>query len=79
MHTEGPMSMLALPQMTAEVFVKRFGSIMWLSIGISLACSLAGLMLATVIDVPCSALIVLTMAAVYLIAWSIRRFFLEGV
>ena len=59
------MSMLALPQMTAELFVRRFASIMWLSVAISLACSLGGLMLATVVNVPCSALIVLTMAAVY--------------
>ncbi len=63
-----PMSMLSLPQMTAEAFVRRFSSIMWLSIAISLLCSLSGLLLATVINVPCSALIVLTMASVYIIA-----------
>lgn len=63
------MSMLALPQMTAEIFVKRFSAIMWLSIACSLACSLAGLFLATVIEVPCSALIVLTMAAIYLVSY----------
>lgn len=63
------MSMLALPQMTAEIFVKRFSSIMWLSIGISLGCSVAGLMLATVIEVPCSALIVLTMTGIYILAY----------
>ena len=72
------MSMLALPQMTAEIFVRRFVSIMWLSVAISLACSLGGLLLATVVNVPCSALIVLTMAAVYVIALLlktlIRRF-----
>ncbi len=62
------MSMLSLPQMTAEAFVRRFSSIMWLSIAISLLCSLSGLLLATVINVPCSALIVLTMASVYIIA-----------
>lgn len=68
------MSMLVLPQMTAEVFVKRFGSIMWLSTVISLVCSVTGLMLATVVNVPCSALIVLTMAAIYMATWVIRRF-----
>lgn len=62
------MSMLALPQMTAEVFVRRFGSIMWLSAVISLLCSVTGLFLATVIEVPCSSLIVLTMATVYILA-----------
>lgn len=61
------MSMLALPQMTAEVFVRRFGSIMWLSAIISLTCSISGLLLATVIEVPCSSLIVLTMVAVYIL------------
>lgn len=61
------MSMLALPQMTAELFCNRFRSMMWLSILISLVCSLGGLMLATQINVPCSALIVLTMTAAYII------------
>jgi len=62
------MSMLALPQMTAEVFARRFRSIMWLSIAVSLACSVGGLMLGLVVEVPCSALIVLTMAGVYILA-----------
>ncbi|MDE6417676.1 MAG: metal ABC transporter permease [Duncaniella sp.] len=62
------MSMLALPQMTAEVFARRFSSIMWLSILLSLACSLGGLFLGLVVEVPCSALIVLVMAAVYIVA-----------
>ena len=62
------MSMLVLPQMTAEIFVHRFGSIMRLSVVISLICSVGGLFLATVVNVPCSALIVLLMAAFYLAA-----------
>ena len=66
------MSMLSLPQMTAEIFVRRFSSILLLSAGISLTCSVAGLLLSTVINVPCSALIVLIMAAVYLIALAVR-------
>lgn len=61
------MSMLTLPQMIAETYSHRFRSIMLLSVGISLLCSVAGVLLATVIDVPCSALIVLTMAAAYII------------
>lgn len=67
------MSMLSLPQMTAEIFVRRFASIMWLSTGVSLVCSVSGLLLATVINVPCSALIVLTMVAVYLISLAVSR------
>ncbi|MDE6170711.1 MAG: metal ABC transporter permease [Duncaniella sp.] len=59
------MSMLALPQMSAECFTHRFGRIMLLSAAISLACSVGGLFLSTVVDVPCSALIVVLMAAAY--------------
>lgn len=68
------MSMFALPQMTAECFARRFGGIMLLSAAISLACSVGGLFLSTVINVPCSALIVLIMAAVYIIARIVRSF-----
>ena len=66
------MSMLALPQMTAECFARRFASIMWLSIAVSLVCSAGGLFLATVVPVPCSALMVLVMAAVYVAARAVR-------
>lgn len=59
------MSMFALPQMIAETFCHRFKTIMLLSIAVSLGCSIAGLLLGTVINVPCSALIVLTMTATY--------------
>lgn len=59
------MSMFALPQMIAETFCHRFKTMMLLSIAVSLGCSIAGLLLGTVINVPCSALIVLTMTATY--------------
>lgn len=62
------MSMLALPQMTAEIFCRRFRTIMFMSICISLLCSIGGLFLSIIIEVPCSALIVLTMAGVYISA-----------
>ena len=52
--------------------MRRFASIMWLYIGLSLACSLGGLLLATVVNVPCSALIVLTMAVTYGVAHLVR-------
>lgn len=61
------MSMLALPQMIAETFCHRFKSMMWLSIAVSMGCCVCGLMLGVVVDVPCSALIVLTMTGVYII------------
>ena len=62
------MSMLALPQMVAETFCHRFKSMMLLSIAVSMFCCVAGLLLGTVIDVPCSALIVLTMTGAYILA-----------
>ena len=62
------MSMFALPQMVAEMWCRRFASLMWLSMAVSLVCCLGGLMLGTVIDVPASALIVLTMVAAYVVA-----------
>ncbi len=60
------MSMISLPQMTAEIFCNRFKTIMWLSIALSVAGCLTGLFLSVYIDVPCSALIVITLAGVYL-------------
>ena len=61
------MSMLTLPQMIAELFCRRFGTIMFTSVAVSLICCIGGLLLCTVIDVPCSALIVLGMCGIYLI------------
>lgn len=60
------MSLLSLPQMIAEIYCNRFKSMMLLSIIISLACCLAGLLLTTIIDAPCSAIIVIIMVAVYI-------------
>lgn len=62
------MSMLSLPMMTAEVFMKRFKGMMLLSIAVSVVCSVAGLMIGTLVDVPCSAIIVMIMAAVFIVA-----------
>lgn len=65
------MAMLSLPIMTAEVFSHRYWRVMQISIAISALCSLAGLMLGTVIEIPCSAFIVIVNAAVYISAKSI--------
>ncbi len=59
------MSMLALPQMTAELFSRRFKNIIFLSILFSIISCTGGLLLGTIIDVPCSALIVIIMVAAY--------------
>jgi len=68
------MSMLSLPIITAEVFFRRFGTVMAASAVISLISSLAGLFLSTVIDVPCSALIVLIMVAIFIGARVVAAF-----
>ena len=62
------MSMLSLPIMTAEVFIHSFKRLIFASVGISLVASVSGLMLSAVIEVPCSALIVMILAIMYLIA-----------
>ena len=60
------MSMLSLPQMTAEVFTRRFGGMMWVSVLVSAAGSVGGLALSAYVDVPCSALIVIMLAAMFI-------------
>lgn len=67
------MSMISLPQLTAEVFCNRFGRMMGLSVALSLLSCVAGLLLAMVIDVPCSALIVIVMALLFALARIFRR------
>lgn len=62
------MSMLSLPMMTAEVFFRRFKSMMLLSVIVSIICSISGLFIGTIVDVPCSAIIVLIMALVFIVA-----------
>lgn len=62
------MSMLSLPMMTAESFVHRFGPLMRVSVVISIVCCVAGLFVSAVIDVPASAIIVLLMAGVFIVA-----------
>lgn len=66
------MSALTLPQMAAEVCDRRFAGIMFKSVIISVLCSIAGLILSAYIDVPCSALIVMAMAAAYIIMRLVR-------
>ena len=62
------MSMLSLPQMIAEIYCRRFKTMMLSSIVISAAGSTVGLLASAVINVPCSALIVASLAAIFIIA-----------
>ncbi len=66
------MSMLSLPMMIAETFTHRLRPLMAWSAVISLVCSVAGLFIASVVDVPCSALIVLLMATLFIVCRSIK-------
>lgn len=61
------MSLLALPQMIAETWSRRFLTVMLSSMAVSVLCCMAGLWLSVIIDVPCSALIVLVMTALFFI------------
>lgn len=61
------MSMFSLPQMTAEIYCHRFKQLVWVSIGVSVATCVGGLMLSTLGDVPCSAIIVALMAGVFIV------------
>lgn len=62
------MSMLSLPMMIAEVWSHRFAPLMTASAIISVTCSIAGLFIGAVIDVPCSAIIVILLSAAYLLS-----------
>lgn len=61
------MSMLSLPQMIAEIFCRRFKSMMLLSIVLSMFGSIVGLMLSAVVNVPCSALIVAVFSVIFIV------------
>ena len=71
------MSMLSLPMMVAEVWVHRFAPLMWVSVIVSALCCVGGLFLSAVIDVPASALIVMLMAAAFIVSkllkWAVVR------
>lgn len=61
------MSMLSLPIITAEIFRHRYLPVMCWATAFSLTASVGGLCLSALINVPCSALIVLLMVAVFII------------
>lgn len=59
------MSLFAIPQMTAEVFTRRLKPMMAIAAAISMVCSVAGLLLAYIAEIPASATIVILLIAVY--------------
>lgn len=67
------MSMLTLPAMTAELFRQSLKQIIILSVIISVAGGIAGLFLASAINIPASAMIVAAQVAIYTVCKLFRR------
>lgn len=61
------MSVMSLPIITAESFCRSYGGVMAAAIVISVLTSVAGLLLSISADVPCSALIVIIMSAIFVL------------
>jgi len=61
------MSLISIPQISAELLTRRYLNLMIMSAIISLICSVGGLFIACYIAVPASAAIVLLMTAVYIL------------
>jgi len=59
------MSMMSLPMMTAEVFCRRFSSMIFVSVAVSVVAGVVGLFAGAAADVPCSAMIVLVLAVMF--------------
>lgn len=66
------MAVISLPQMAAEVFSRRFSTVMWFSGLISMAAGVGGLMISAYVDVPCSALIVLILGGIYILCRAVK-------
>lgn len=67
------MSLLTVPQMTANIFTSNFWKMMILSILIGFAGCIAGLFLSSVLDVPSGVFIIFTQIVLFLIAKSINK------
>ena len=68
------MSMLSLPMMVAEIFCHRMGPLMATSAIVSLLTCLGGLFISSMMDIPCSAVIVILMAAIFILAKTAKTF-----
>lgn len=67
------MSLISLPQLTAETLTRRYSRIMALSGLVSLIGCVVGLWLSVIIDVPASAVIVILLTLVYMIVSLLRK------
>lgn len=68
------MSILTVPQMTANLFTSNFVKMILLSILIGFLACIAGLFLSAVLDVPSGVFIIFTQIVVFLISRSLVRF-----
>ncbi len=73
------MTMLTMPQMVAELFVKQFGKMMLLSVAVGILCAIGGLFGSYIfgiylVSVPASVTIVLLLILVYVVARVITSF-----
>lgn len=66
------MSLISIPQISAELLTPRYRPLMIISAVISLLCCIGGLVIAYFISVPASATIVLLMTIVYILLRSLR-------
>lgn len=69
------MSLVTLPQMIAEIFTRRLRQMVICAAAVSLIGCVAGLALATIVNVPCSALMVIVLIALYIAAKAIKAGF----
>lgn len=67
------MSMMALPPVIAELWCRKFNHIMALSTVVCALCSVTGLWLSALIDVPASAFIVAALVVAYVVSRVITR------
>lgn len=67
------MSTLALPALTAENLTRRYTSMTLCAVAVSLATSYIALFLSAVIDVPCSAFIVMLQAVAYALSYILHH------
>jgi len=67
------MSLISLPQMTAERLSHKYGGMMIASGAVAAFSCIAGLWLAVIIDVPASAVMVLLLAAIYGLACAVKK------
>lgn len=66
-------SLISVPQMTAELFCYRYSKMLWTSILLSVTAGIAGLWIAYMISVPASATIVLLLIFTYFAASIIKK------